>query len=75
MSGGACAEDSEVQCVGMKGCAKPQPAPSPSPQDTYRRIVRVDLKFPDEAALSPGSMEFVRQVRDPRQSAPRLCGR
>ena len=31
-------------------------------QDTYRRIVRVDLKFPEEAAPSSAAQEFVRQV-------------
>jgi hypothetical protein len=31
-------------------------------QDTYRRIVRVDLKFPDELSLSTGAQDFVRQA-------------
>ena len=41
--------------------SRPYP-PDGLPQDTYRRIVRVDLKFPEEAAPSSAAQEFVRQV-------------
>jgi hypothetical protein len=29
---------------------------------TYRRIVRVDLQFPDKPAVSEGAKDFIRQV-------------
>lgn len=29
---------------------------------TYRRIVRVDLKFPEKPAVSEGAKDFVRKV-------------
>jgi hypothetical protein len=31
-------------------------------QDTYRRIVRVDLQFPDAPRVSDGAKDFVRRV-------------
>lgn len=33
---------------------------------TYRRIVRVDLKFPERPSVSSGAKEFIRQVRHHR---------
>jgi hypothetical protein len=29
---------------------------------TYRRIVRVDLKFPDKPAVSEGAKDFIKRV-------------
>jgi len=45
------------------------PFEAPGHQDTYRRIVRVDLKFPEQSAPSHEAQEFVRQllVKDPRE--------
>jgi aurora kinase len=41
-------------------------------QETYRRIVRVDLKFPEAPAASPGARDFVRAMlrRDPASRLP-----
>ena len=32
-------------------------------QDTYRRIVRIDLQWPDTPRVSDGAKDFVRRVR------------
>ncbi|GAX74099.1 hypothetical protein CEUSTIGMA_g1548.t1 [Chlamydomonas eustigma] len=48
------------------------PFEAPGHQDTYRRIVRVDLKFPEELCLSDGAQDFIRQllVKDPQGRLP-----
>lgn len=38
-------------------------------QDTYRRIVRVDLQFPPSPPRSDGAMAFIRKVRHEAPSA------
>jgi len=45
------------------------PFEAPGHQDTYRRIVRVDLKFPEKPAISQGAQDFIRRllVKDPAQ--------
>jgi hypothetical protein len=45
---------------------------------TYRRIVRVDLKFPDKPAVSDGAKDFISKVGSPAPalmllSVPRQC--
>ena len=32
------------------------------PQETYRRIVRVDLKFPEQPVVSEDAKDFIRKV-------------
>lgn len=43
------------------------PFEAPGHQDTYRRIVRVDLKFPPTPAVSEAAKDFIKQllVKDP----------
>ncbi|KAL6746859.1 serine/threonine protein kinase [Haematococcus lacustris] len=45
------------------------PFEAPGHQDTYRRIVRVDLKFPDTPQLSDNAKDFIRKllVKEPSQ--------
>ena len=38
-------------------------------QETYRRIVRCDLQFPDAPRVSEGARDFVKRVRAPRRAA------
>jgi hypothetical protein len=39
---------------------------------TYRRIVRVDLKFPDKPAVSEGAKDFIKRVSH-SDSEIRMC--
>eukprot|EP00798_Chlamydomonas_sp_ICE-L_P002736 gene2736-12608_t len=45
------------------------PFEAPGHQDTYRRIVRVDLKFPSEPVVSDGAKDFIEKllVKDTKQ--------
>ena len=38
------------------------PFEAPGHQDTYRRIVRVDIQFPDQPVVSDGAKDFIRKV-------------
>lgn len=40
---------------------------------TYRRIVRVDLKFPDKPAVSDGAKDFISKVGPPAVTLPLSC--
>lgn len=40
-----------------------QPTHTHTNKQTYRRIVRVDLKFPEKPAVSDGAKDFIRKVR------------
>ncbi|GFH25152.1 protein kinase domain-containing protein [Haematococcus lacustris] len=45
------------------------PFEAPGHQDTYRRIVRVDLKFPDTPQLSDNAKDFIRKVWDTKSNS------
>lgn len=51
------------------------PFEAPGHQDTYRRIVRVDLKFPAQPAVSEAAKDFIRKmlVKEPSQRLAMLA--
>ena len=42
--------------------------------ETYKRILRVDLRFPPEVPVSHGARDLIRKVRPIYDHNPRACG-